>query len=116
MEASVRAGHDAERGITALIEHTLPKWRVIVVEGDIITPGFVKRLQNKHPNTSIRATFLFDDNSERIAERIYSKGLWRRDKPYSDEIKPKEVAYVKAYNEWFQREARQYGVKIDQIQ
>src|SRR5687768_11791320 len=58
VKASVRAGQDAERGISALIEHTLPSWKVIVIEGDAITPGFVKGLQKKYPKTSIRATFL----------------------------------------------------------
>lgn len=116
VEASVKAAYDAERGIIALIEHTLPAWKVIVIEGDIITPGFVKRLQDKYPKTSIRTTILFDDNHERITERIFTKGLWARDKPYSDAIKPKEVEYVKAYNKWFQREAERYGMKVDKIQ
>jgi len=115
VETSVKASYDAERGITALIEHTLPAWKVIVVEGDIITPGFAKRLQDKYPKTSIRPTFLFDDDNERITERIFTKGLWTRDKPYSDAVKPMEVEYVKAYNEWFRHEAERYGFEIDRV-
>ena len=116
VEASVKAGQDAERGIIALIEHTLPSWKVIVIEGDVITPGFVKGLQEKHPKISIRTTFLHDNDSGRIKERIYTKGLWSRDKPYSDAVKPMEVEYVKAYNEWFRHEAERYGFKIDQVE
>lgn len=115
VEAGVKAGKDAERGIIALIEHTLPSWRVIVIEGDVITPSFAKGLQEKYPKTSIRATFLYDNDSERIKERIYTKGLWTRDKPYSDAVKPMEVEYVKAYNEWFRHEVERYGFEIDQV-
>jgi len=109
VEASVKAGYEAEKGVAALIEHTLPAWKVIVVEGAVITPGFVKRLQEKYPKLSIRSTFLFDNDHERIKERIYTKGLWARDKPYSDSVKPNEVEYVVAYNEWFRSEAERYG-------
>ena len=116
VNAGVKAGYDTEIGVTALIEHTLPAWKVIVIEGAFITPGFVKRLQEKYPELYIHPTFLFDNNKKRIEERIYSKGLWSHNtKPYSDAIKPREVEYVMAYNEWFRDEAKRYGFGITQV-
>lgn len=114
-EAEVKAGLDAEKGIVAVLELLLPAWKTVVLEGDMITPGFVVRLKEKFPKTSIQATFLYDDNYERIKERIYTKGLWSRSKPYTDTIKPKEIEFVQAFNEWYLHEAKRYGVEITKV-
>lgn len=115
VEAGVKSGLDAERGLVALLEHTLPAWKVIVLEGDIITPSFAKRMQQKFPNTTFHTTFLYDDNEQRIRERIFREGLWSRTVPYSDAIKPKEVAYAIEYNEWFLNDAKQYDMKVTKV-
>ncbi|HET9411649.1 MAG TPA: hypothetical protein VFO38_02275 [Candidatus Saccharimonadales bacterium] len=114
--AGVKAGYDTEVATTAIIEHTLPAWKVIVVEGAFITPGFVRRFQEKYPKLTIHPTFLFDDNKGRIKELIYAKGLWGHNaKPYPDAIKLKEIEYVVAYNEWFLNEIERYGFDITKV-
>jgi len=113
--AGVKAASDTERGVALFIEHVLPAWKVIIIEGVFITPGFVKRLQEKHPKTSIHSTFLFDDDRDRIRERIYTKGLWSHNKLYSDAVKPKEIEYVAAYNEWFRDESKRHGLDITKV-
>lgn len=116
VEAGVKAGYDTEVATTVIIEHTLPAWKVIVVEGAFITPSFVRRFQEKYPKLIIHPTFLFDDNKGRIKERIYTKGLWGHNStPYPDAIKLKEIEYVVAYNEWFLNEIERYGFDITKV-
>ena len=112
VEAGLKAGYDTEKGTTALIESLLPTWKAIVIEGVFVTPSFVRQLQKKYPKTAIHPTFLFDNNKQRIRERIYAKGLWSHSRPYSDAVKPKEVEYVVAYNEWFRDEAVRQGFNV----
>lgn len=112
VEAGVKAGQDTEKAVLALIKYILPTWKVIVIEGVFITPGFVRQLQHSFPKLSIDATFLFDDDKERIKKRVYAK---RNAQPYSDAVKLKEVEYIAAYNEWFRKEADRYEFDITEI-
>jgi len=114
VEAGVKSGLAAERGLIALLEHTLPAWKVIVLEGDVIT-SFAKRMQQKFPDTTFHTTFLYDNDEQRIRERIFREGLWSRTVPYSDNVKPKEVAYTVEYNKWFLNDAKQCGIEITNV-
>lgn len=115
LDAEVKAGLCAEKGIIAILEHTLPAWRVVVLEGDVITPGIADRLKKKYPKTTFHTTFFYDDNEARVHDRIYSKRLWSRDEPYTDDVKPQEVAFVKAYNKWYLTEAKRYNVAVTHV-
>ncbi|HET9412123.1 MAG TPA: hypothetical protein VFO38_04720 [Candidatus Saccharimonadales bacterium] len=114
LEATVKAALASEYGFTVFIERILPSWQVMVIEGTLITPGFVSRLRQKYPDTTFEATFLYDDNLDRIRDRIYTHGLYYRT-PYSDNIKPKEVAYVQACNDWYKKEAKRYKMELIHI-
>lgn len=115
VEAGVKSGVDAERGLIALLEYTLPAWKIVVLEGDVVTPSFAKRMQQKFPTTTFYTTFLYDDNEQRIRERIFREGLWSRTVPYSDDVKPKEVAYAIEYNKWFLNDAKLCGIGVTNV-
>ncbi len=115
LEASLKAGRDAEGSLTALLEYIIPSWKVVVMEGDVITPEYAQRMREKFPKTAFHVTFLYDEDGEYIQERVFREGLWSRTVPYTDAVKPKEIAYAKAYNQWFYDEARRYGMEIKKI-
>lgn len=90
-------------------------WKTEVLEGDVVTPAFAERMKKKFPDTTFHIIFLYDATGESIRERVFREGLWSRTIPYSDAVKPKEVAYAMAYNEWLLREANHYGMEIKKI-
>lgn len=45
LEASIKAGVDAERALSAVLEYTIPSWKIVVLEGDVITPAFAARMR-----------------------------------------------------------------------
>lgn len=112
LQVGIAAGKQLEEPIIVVLKRLLPDWGTVVLEGVAITPAFAKRLQEVFSDTEFRVIFMYDKTGERIGERIHAKGLWRRDESYSDEIKPKEIAYAREFNEWVKKEAEKYDMEI----
>ena len=107
MQGEIDQGNDVEKGIEALLKCELTIERLII-EGIAITPEFAVRIQQDLPNIQFEATFLFDDDVERIKKRIYERGLWGPRDSYPDYIKDKEVDWVVLYNDFYRNEAHKH--------
>ena len=114
MNGQINEGKDVEKGIRAFISCELP-WERLIIEGIGITPEFASRLQKDFPNITFETTFLFDDNTERIRQRIQQRGLWGPKDSYPDYIKDKEVAWVILYNNFYKTEARKHNFSLRHI-
>lgn len=112
LEIALKAAAQLEEPIIVFLKRFLSDWGTVVLEGAAVTPVLVLRLQDAFPETIFHTIFMHDKSGEHIEENIYAKGLWRRDEHYSDEVKPKEIAYAQAYNEWVKREAEQHGMEV----
>lgn len=111
MQGQVEQGKDVEKGIEAFLGCDLTIER-LVIEGIAVTPEFALRLQKDRPDIQFEATFLFDDNVERISKRIHERGLWGPKDTYPDYIKDKEVDWVVAYNKFYEAEAKKHNCTL----
>ncbi len=114
----IQQGKDVDKGIRAVIGSKLP-WERLVIEGIAITPESVLSLRQDFPKLHIEATFLFDDNAQRITQRIHERGLWGPAGTYPDYIKDQEVEWVVAYNDFYKTEAKKHNfslLHIDDLQ
>jgi 2-phosphoglycerate kinase len=114
MNAEINQGKEVEKGIKALLECYLP-WERLVIEGIAITPASAKKLAELFPKIEFEIRFLYDDNVERIKQRVWQRGLWDLADKYPDYIKEKEVQWVVLYNEFYMREAEEYKYLLDHI-
>lgn len=112
LEISLKAAVQLEEPIIVFLRRLLPDWETVILEGAAVTPALVLRLQDNFPEVIFDPIFMHDKTGGHIEENIYAKGLWRRHEHYSDEVKPKEIAYAHAYNEWIKREAESHGMKV----
>ncbi len=102
-------GREVWRGVKALIEEDYV-WGSFIVEGIAILPYLINPLVKKNKN--IKAFFLIDEDIERVRKTIFQRGLWDEAKNYPDEVKEKEVEWVKEFNEYIKKEAKKFGFKV----
>jgi 2-phosphoglycerate kinase len=110
----IAQGRDVERGVRALLARNLP-WDTLILEGIAITPKFATQLRSELLSLSFEVTFLHDDDRDRIKHRIYQRGLWGESASYPDHLKPMEVEWVVAYNQWYLEQTQKYDYKISSI-
>lgn len=114
LKQQVDEGFDVAKGIKALLECYLP-WERLIIEGIAITPTSAKQLIADFPSIEFEVTFLYDNNTKRIQQRIKERGLWSKANTYPEHIQEKELPWVILYNEFYQHEARLLGFELLQI-
>ena len=114
VDGEVAEGRVVEKGVEALLKSSFP-WERVVIEGIAISPDFIKRLPAIFPDVEFESVILFDDNKDRIEERIRGRGLWGPKDSYPDYIKPLEVEWVILYNEHFKKQASEHGIKLTHL-
>ena len=89
-------------------------WRDgFILEGVNILPKLVAEEQKKRDN--LQAIFLTDGDESRTREVIFTRGLWGKADSYSDELKEKELEWVKVFDEIIKNEAREYHQTVIDI-
>lgn len=79
-------------------------WRKgCVIEGVSIIPSLVAERYSDNPE--IKAIFLSDTDTERIREVVFSRGLFTHPEKYGDDVKEKEIEWVKIFDGIIRREA-----------
>lgn len=114
LQGEISQGKDVAIGIMAFLQCGLP-WERIVIEGIAITPEFARQIAKEMPNISFEARFLYDDNQQRIQERIDRRGLWGPSGTYPDYLKAKEYDWVRLYNQFYLDKSATYGYAITHV-
>lgn len=104
-----KESYDVWRGVESFIK-TNSNWDSFIIEGVAILPGFI--VKKDFLGKQLKPFFILDDNKERIREVIYGRGLWASAKKYSDDLKPKEIEWVIAFNSWLENELKKYDYPI----
>lgn len=102
-----------QEGVRALIKSEF-SWKNICIEGIAITPKFVNEL-SKNKEINIRGMFLYDDNKDRIRERLFKRGLYDDAETYPDHLKEIELEWVILYNQFYKEEAEKYKMELYSI-
>ncbi len=111
----IAQAQDTQKGVLVLLEVALP-WDRLVLEGIAVTPALIPVLLKRFSHLKLHVTFLYDDNHERIKERVYTRGLWSSPgHTYPDSLKPDEVEWVIGYNEWYKVQAEKYGQHLTKL-
>lgn len=86
----------------------------LIIEGVAITPKFAwKYFRN---GDGIKgAIFLINEGETTLKDVIYLRGLWSDTKKYSDDLKPKEIEWVKKYDRIIELEAEETGSKLIRV-
>lgn len=98
---------DVWKGVKAIIE-TDYVWKSFLIEGVAILPQEVHALMKR--DKRVRALFLFEKNTERIREIVYTRGLWDDARAYPDSVKEKEVEWVIKFNNYIKKETKKYNL------
>lgn len=99
------------KGVRGLLESS--DCGSIIIEGVAILPRLVKFLALK--NKTVKAVFLVDENTQRVRQTVYRRGLWGKASEYSDSVKEREVAWVMAFNRYLLSEAKKYRLPVVNI-
>lgn len=100
-------------GIKGFIEDAYPWTGSYIIEGSGILPSFV--YDNFKDDLKIRPIFLIDEDTNRLRNVIFNRGLFGAAKSYSDEVKEKEVEWVKLFSEKIKEEAIACGYPLVEI-
>jgi 2-phosphoglycerate kinase len=111
LEEEIVQGQEVEAGIVAMLESYFP-WERLVIEGIALSPRFVSELQKKYPSVHFDPVILYDNNRQRIADRIDKRGLWGPRDSYPRHLVPREVEWVILYNDFFKSQAQKYGYRL----
>jgi 2-phosphoglycerate kinase len=79
-----------------------------IIEGMAITPEKANDLRLTNPN--IKPIFILENNSNRIRDVIYTRGLWDAAYKYPDRLKEKELSWVVLFNSWIESECKKYNL------
>lgn len=85
-----------------------------IIEGVSILPHLVaKDFQNA---TNIKTVFLIDEDADRILDVALQRGIWDDAATYSDEVKRKEVEWVRLFSHIIREEASHYGYACIEVE
>ncbi len=115
LQEEIDQGRDVGVGVIELLSIQNLPWDHVVLEGIAVTPEFVSVLAEKLPEVDCEATFLYDNDFDRIKRRVYGRGLWSEANAYSDTIKPIEVEWTILYNEWYREQVRRFRFEITPV-
>jgi 2-phosphoglycerate kinase len=79
-----------------------------IIEGMAITPEKAEELRLINPN--VKPIFVIENNSNRIRDVIYTRGLWDAAYKYPDRLKEKELSWVVLFNSWIENECKKYNL------
>lgn len=113
LQEEIAQSHIVETGIKALIDSRLP-WKSLVLEGIALSPAFIHELTSQI-SAEFHITLLCDDDMDRIKRRINQRGLWQEAGSYPESVKPLELEWVIAYNQWYRAQAEQYGYQVTNV-
>ena len=102
-------GEEVWKGVKALIEADYV-WESYIVEGIAILPNLANQMLKKNKN--IKIFFLVDEDIQRVRKTIFERGLWDSARKYPDDVKEKEVEWVKEFNEYIKKEARKFSFPV----
>ncbi|HAU65782.1 MAG: hypothetical protein UT30_C0010G0002 [Candidatus Uhrbacteria bacterium GW2011_GWF2_39_13] len=101
-------------GIKKFIEDDYTWKEGFIIEGVNILPHLVAK--DFADNKKIRVIFLVDEDTDRIKDVVYNRGLWDEAREYSDDLKPKEIEWVLDFSYKLKVEAEKYGYPIVKVQ
>ncbi len=84
-----------------------------IIEGMAVTPEKVASLIQT--NSNIKPLFIIENNSNRIRDVIYTRGLWDAAYKYPDRLKEKELSWVVLFNSWIESECKKYNLPYIEI-
>lgn len=111
-EHELKQAAATQKGIDAVIKTDF-EWDKIALEGIAITPEYLAKL--KDSGLDFEYTFLYDEDVNRMKERIYSRGLYDDADKYPDYIKEIELQWVVMYNEYYKTECEKYKFKLNHV-
>jgi len=111
-EMEYEQGNEVWLGIKHFIEYDWVWREGCVIEGVSILPLLVKNYVSKH---DVSAVFLSDNNHSRIQHVVYSRGLYDDASTYSDDVKDKEIEWVKLFDQKLRNDAQVAGYSIVEI-
>lgn len=112
-EMEFEQGREVWLGIKNFIEKDWVWRNGCVIEGVSILPSLVDEL--KHETREMKAVFLSDSNHERIKHVVYNRGLFDDARTYSDDVKDREVEWLKLFDQKLRQEATRTGYPIIEI-
>lgn len=100
-------------GIKKFIEDDYTWENGFVIEGVNILPHLIARdLKN---DSRIKAVFLVDEDSDRMRDVVFRRGLWDDANTYSDEVKEKEVEWATLFSHKLKQEVEKYGYPLVEV-
>jgi 2-phosphoglycerate kinase len=111
LERSLAESAAVAKGVTALLD-SFWWWPEVIIEGIAITPAYVREVQASHPAITVTPVFLVDRDQASIKQRLDKRGLWDKAGTYPAEVKPYELAFSLLNNEYYEREATNYGCPL----
>jgi len=105
---------EVEAGILSLLKAN-PPWPLLILEGIAITPKFASEISRQFPGMSVRTTFLYESDHERIKHRVMERGLWAAADTYSNDVKPLEIDWAIQYNEWFREQVITHNYQLTPV-
>ncbi len=95
------------KGINEVVKNEWGSNSALVIEGVSIFPDLVMEHYGDSPE--YKALFLIDEDGDRIRSVIQTRGLWDDPDTYPDEVKGKEVEFVKAFSSKVKQDALECG-------
>lgn len=93
-------------GVMTFIENSYP-WKDFIIEGVGVLPHLIaKDFSN---DEHVKAVFLVDEDTDRIRNVVFTRGLWDDAHTYSDDVKEKEVEWALLFSHKLKVEIEKYG-------
>lgn len=113
VDMEITQGEATWVGIKKFIEDAYPWTDSYIIEGVGILPHLVSKDFNS--DKQINVVFLIDEDADRIRHVIFNRGLWDSAKSYPDNVKEKEVEWVKLFNHQIKSEAEKYNFPLVEV-
>lgn len=109
-EMEYNQGYEAWQGVRYFVEHDWVWKKGCVIEGVSILPPLIHEIDaNK---CDVKVVFLSDSNHDRIRHVVYNRGLYDDAKLYSDNVKDKEIKWVKLFDKKLREDASNAGYSV----
>lgn len=101
-------------GISFMINNDWTWRRGFIMEGVNILPRLVAAEQKKRDN--IQAVFISDQDTARTREVIYTRGLYTKASLYADDVKDKEIEWVRLFDDMIRAEATLHDLPVVELE
>ncbi len=113
VELEMNQGKEVWNTIKKFIKED-PTWEQgVIIEGISILPHLVAR--DFKDNKYVKAVFLIDEDTDRIRDVVFKRGLWADAHTYSDDVKKKEVEWAWLFSHTLKEEAKKYDYPLIEI-